>query len=99
MALLLVILGKAQDKAAELFRKNGIQTQGIVVENKLCWGRNVVVRAVVQYTTTQGELIEALDENGSAFAMPKFRVGQKIALVYEKSNPRNFRIMNGSTFA
>jgi hypothetical protein len=98
-ALVLIIIGKAKDEEVEWFRRNGIQTQGTVIENTICWGRIIVVRPVVQFTTEHDEIIQALDENGSALAMPRFTVGQKVTLIYEKSNPRNFRISSSGAFA
>lgn len=98
-AILLVVVGKAKDQEMEWFRKNGIRVQGTVVRNTLSWGRVSVTRPVVRFTTENGETIEFLDENGLALAVPRFSVGQKITLIYEKSNPQNFRIITSGNFA
>ena len=98
-AILLVVLSKAKDKEIEWFHENGVRTQGNVVKNTFCWGRISVTRPVVQFITEQGETIESLDENGLALAVPRFSVGQKIILIYEKSNPHNFRIITSGNFA
>jgi hypothetical protein len=96
---LLVMFSKAIDFENEKFRQNAIQTQGLIVENKTCWGRIVVVRPVVRFTTQQGEVVQALDENGLALAIPRFTEGQNIVLLYNKENPRDFRIVTSGTFA
>ena len=99
IAVLLILIGKAKDTDDKLFRQNGIQTQGIIVENKLCWGQITVIRPIVKFTTQQGEVIQAMDENGLALAIPRFIKGQNIVLIYSKANPRNFRIMTSGDFA
>jgi hypothetical protein len=42
-------------------RQHGRQTQGVVVRNKVMWGRIIVIRPVVRFTTTSGQVIEAVD--------------------------------------
>ncbi|MGI4886142.1 MAG: hypothetical protein ACRYFR_14390 [Janthinobacterium lividum] len=98
-AIILVVLGKAKDKEMEWFKQNGVRVQGTVVKNTFFWGRVSVVRSVVRFTTEHGEIIEALDENGAAMAIPKFAIGQKVFLIYDKSNPHNFRIITNGNFA
>ena len=70
VAVLLILIGKAKALDNKLFGQNGIQTQGIIVEKKLCWGRIMVIRPIIKFTTQQGEVIQAMDENGLALAVP-----------------------------
>ena len=98
-AALLVFIGKVKDTEDEAFRQNGIQTRGIIIENQLCWGESSVVRPVVQFTTKSGEVVQALDENGMALAVPRFSKGQNIMLIYNRENPHDFRIMTNGNFA
>jgi hypothetical protein len=97
-AVLLIIIGKAKDEEAEFFRKNGIRTQATIMENVTCWGRIIVVIPVVLFTTENNVPIQAMDEHGHALAVPRFTVGQGVILVYEKSNPQNFRILSSGAF-
>ena len=98
IALALVFFGKIKDWDEAQYRKHGVQAHGIVLRNQLCWGRNSVMRPLVRFTTQQGNIIEALDKNGLALAIPRFSEGEKILLVYQKSNPHDFRIISQGSF-
>jgi hypothetical protein len=99
IAILLVLFGKAVDFENEKFCQNAGRAQGLVVENKICWGRIIVVRPIVRFITQQGEIVQAIDEKGLAMAIPRFSKGQNITLLYNKENPYDFRIITNGDFA
>lgn len=98
-AALLVVVGKSKDAEDAEFRLTAIRTQGVVVENQICWSESTVVRPVVRFTTEQGEVVQALDEHGMALAVPRFAQGQSVVLLYNKYSPTDFRILSSGRFA
>jgi hypothetical protein len=99
VSVLLIVSGKTIDFENGVFRQNSIQTKGVIVKNKSCLGRITVIRPVVQFTTHNGEVVQALDESSSALAIPRFSEGQQIVLIYNKENPYDFRIVSNGHFA
>ena len=89
---LLLLIGKGVDFTDKEFRKNGVQTQGLVVKNIFHLGRLSHFRPVVRFESQDGKVIEAEDTHGVAYAIPRFSKGATINLIYIKSNPEDFRI-------
>jgi hypothetical protein len=71
-------------------RQHGRQTQGVVVRNKIMWGRIIVIRPVVRFTTASGQVIEAVDHSGWASAFPRFTKGEKVVIRYHEQDPMQF---------
>ncbi|GAB3583810.1 DUF3592 domain-containing protein [Hymenobacter daeguensis] len=77
---------------------SGIRTYGTVIRNKICWGRIIVVRPIIEFQTADAQTIVALDKHGTAFAFPRFSKGQKVLLVYDPVNPTDFDILSSGSF-
>ncbi|AWM31838.1 DUF3592 domain-containing protein [Hymenobacter nivis] len=91
---ILAIRGYAKDyQQRQKLREHGVQVQGTVVRNKFILSRISVFRPVIRFETTQGETIEEIDYSGWAMAFPRFTKGEKVALIYELDNPKNFKLI------
>lgn len=89
-----VVIGRGMYKESQRnkqLQQRGIQTVGIVVRNKFIFGSVSVFRPVIRFTTTTGEVIEAIDYSGWAAAFPRFSKGEKVSIIYERGNPLNFK--------
>ena len=88
-----------QAQLVDELRQSGGRAQGVILRNKIHWGRITVVRAFVQFHTEDGQLVEAEDELGTAMAIPKFSAGQQVGLYYDKNNPKRFVIVTPGNFS
>lgn len=87
-----------QAQRTEELRQQGGRAQGVVVGNKIKWGRHTVVRAVVQFRTEEGQLVEAEDELSTNTIVPKYAKGQQVVVYYDKINPQSFVIITPGNF-
>ena len=76
----------------------GIRTSGIILSNKICWGRITVVRPIVQFQTVEGHTMELMDRHGVAMVFPRFSKGTKVVLLYDPANPANFNILSTGNY-
>lgn len=72
---------------------NGVRVQGVIVRNKIKWGRNTTVRPIVKFVTVEGQTIEAESEYGVAFAIPRYPKGAMVTVLYNRDNPLEFDIV------
>lgn len=92
MAAALVITYLGAKKHHARMQTHGVRVQGVVVRNKIQWGRVTTVRPIVRFTTQKGETVEALSVHGVAFAVPRYPKGVTVTVVYDKDNPTVFDI-------
>lgn len=71
----------------------GVRVQGIVVRNKIKWGRTTTVRPIVRFVTRDGKTIEAESEYGVDFAIPRYPEGATVTVMYNRNNPYEFDIV------
>ena len=81
----------------ERLKSTGVRTHGEVLGNKIMWGRITVVRAIIQFTTVDGRVIKAEDQ-GSAMIIPEYNKRQKVMLLYDETNPKNFAVLNSANW-
>ncbi|NVO85834.1 DUF3592 domain-containing protein [Hymenobacter sp. P5252] len=96
MAVIVIILVvgtyiKAK-KHHDRMQEHGVYAHGVVVRNKVIWGRIITVRPIVRFATQHGQMIEKLSTAGSAFAVPRYPQGTKVVLLYDPEDPHEFMI-------
>ncbi|WP_436409441.1 DUF3592 domain-containing protein [Hymenobacter taeanensis] len=74
----------------------GARAQGVVVRNKINWGRNTTVRPIIRFITMDGRTIESESTYGIAFAIPRFPEGATVTVIYNQENPFEFDIIEAS---
>ncbi|MCB2378992.1 DUF3592 domain-containing protein [Hymenobacter sp. BT635] len=101
--LILVVMGTAAVVAYSRTKKHnarmqthGVRVQGVVVRNKIQWGRITTVRPIVRFVTQEGQTIEALAAHGVASAIPGYSEGATVTVVYDRENPAEFEITHAS---
>ncbi|QNE40416.1 DUF3592 domain-containing protein [Hymenobacter sp. NBH84] len=80
-------------KRDDRLQTNGVRARGVVVRNKIKWGRTIVVRPIIRFETREGRTIEALYEHGVALAVPRYPEGSTVAVLYDPVNPHDFSII------
>lgn len=80
-------------KRDDRLQTNGVRAKGVVVRNKIKWGRTTVVRPIVRFETREGRTIEALYEHGVALAVPRYPEGAAVTILYDALNPHDFNIV------
>ncbi len=75
-------------------QQHGLRASGVVVRNKISWGRTTTVRPIVRFVTQDGRTIEGLSTSGVAFAVPRYPEGAKVALLYDPENPHDFMLVS-----
>lgn len=75
---------------------HGVRVQGVVVRNKINWGRTTTVRPIVRFVTQDGQTVEAESAYGVAFAIPRYPKGATVTVVYNQENPLEFDIVDAS---
>ena len=96
MAVILLVGLYGAKKRHDRLQVNGLRTQGVVVRNKIRWGKTIVVQPVVSFTTHDGRVIETLYEHGVALAVPRYPKGATVTILYDKMNPHDFDIIAAS---
>ncbi|GAA4380513.1 DUF3592 domain-containing protein [Hymenobacter koreensis] len=96
MAAMLIYAFYSAEKRKERLRVNGQYAQGIVVKNKIIWGRITVVKPVIRFEIQDGRIIEALYEHGVALAVPRHPKGATVTILYDAMNPDDFDIVAAS---
>lgn len=76
----------------ENLQATGSRTTGTLVRNQICWGRIIVVRPVIRFQTHAGQTVELLEKNGMALAIPRYSAGQSVQVIYNPTDPTDFRI-------
>lgn len=94
--LLLAAAYRAAKKHYDRMRAHGVRVPGVVVRNELQWGRTTTVRPVVRFVTQDGQTIEALDEHGTALAVPSYLAGASVTVLYDRENPSRFEVLGAS---
>ncbi|MBC6610685.1 DUF3592 domain-containing protein [Hymenobacter sp. BT507] len=93
IAAILVVAFYNARKRENRLQTNGVRARGVVVRNKIKWGRTTVVRPIIRFETREGQTIEALYEHGVALAVPRYPEGSAVTVLYDPANPRDFSII------
>jgi hypothetical protein len=96
MVTVLLIVGLRAKRHHDRMHTHGVRVQGVVVRNKIKWGRNTTVRPIVQFITLDGQTIEAESIYGVAFALPRYPKGVAVTVLYNRENPLEFDIVDAS---
>ncbi|MBC6988850.1 DUF3592 domain-containing protein [Hymenobacter sp. BT491] len=93
MAAMLVLVCLEAKRHNDRIQTHGARVQGVIVRNKIQWGRIITVRPIVRFTTRDGQTVEALSEHGLAFAIPRYSEEATVTVVYNQENPNEFDIL------
>ncbi|WP_368409000.1 DUF3592 domain-containing protein [Hymenobacter sp. BT730] len=96
MAAILVFAYRGAKRHHDRMQTHGVRVQGLIVRNKINWGRTTTVRPIVRFVTQNGKTIEAESVYGVSFAIPRYPKGATVTVTYNQEDPYEFDIADAS---